>query len=81
VATNVQPEAESAKAALQEWKKSWYCATFGGDKEGAGEKDIEMDVEAVKKVLDEFGPKLIELTPPTQTLWVELRIVHNTIGA
>jgi hypothetical protein len=63
VAKNVQPEAESAKAALEEWKKSWSRATFGGD-EGTGEKDPEMDVEAVKKVLDEFGPKLIELAIP-----------------
>ncbi|TVY90132.1 hypothetical protein LAWI1_G003994 [Lachnellula willkommii] len=58
VANNVQPEAESAIAALEEWKKSWSRATFGGD-EGTGERDPEMDVEAVKKVLDEFGPKLI----------------------
>jgi hypothetical protein len=63
VAKNVQPEAESAIAALEEWKKSWSRATFGGD-EGTGEKDPEMDVEAVKKVLDEFGPKLIELAIP-----------------
>jgi 23S rRNA U2552 (ribose-2'-O)-methylase RlmE/FtsJ len=63
VAKNVQPEAESANAALEEWKKSWSRATFGGD-EGTGEKDPEMDVEAVKKVLDEFGPKLIELAIP-----------------
>lgn len=63
MAKNVQPEAESAKAALEEWKKSWYRATFGGD-EGTGEKDTEMDVEAVKKVLDEFGPKFIELAIP-----------------
>jgi hypothetical protein len=63
VAKNVQPEAESANAALEEWKKSWSRATFSGNK-GTGEKDPEMDIEAVKKVLDKFGPKLIELAIP-----------------
>ncbi|KAH6691816.1 hypothetical protein BKA61DRAFT_647904 [Leptodontidium sp. MPI-SDFR-AT-0119] len=63
VAKNVQPEAESVNAALEEWKKSWSRATFGGDKE-TGEKDPDMDVEAVIKVLAEFGPKLIELAIP-----------------
>ena len=63
MAKNVQPEAGSANAALEEWKKSWSRATFGGD-EGTGEKDPEMDIEAVKKVLDEFDPKLIELAIP-----------------
>jgi hypothetical protein len=63
VAKNVQPEADSAKAALEEWKKSWSRATFGGD-EGTGEKDPEMDVEGVRKILDDFGPKLIELATP-----------------
>ncbi|KAH8714796.1 hypothetical protein GQ44DRAFT_405129 [Phaeosphaeriaceae sp. PMI808] len=63
VAKNVQLEAESAKAALEEWKKSWCRATFGGD-EGRGERDSEMDVEDVKRVLDEFGPKLIKLAVP-----------------
>lgn len=63
VAKNVQPDAESAKAALEGWKKSWSSATFGGD-EGTGEKYPEMDVGAMKKMLDEFGPKLIELAIP-----------------
>jgi hypothetical protein len=62
VAKNVQPEVENAKAALKEWKKSWFRATFGGD--GIGEKDLEMDFEAVKGVLEDFGPKLVELATP-----------------
>ncbi|CZT13822.1 uncharacterized protein RAG0_17314 [Rhynchosporium agropyri] len=69
VAKNVQPEAESANAALEQWKQSWSRATFGGD-EGTGEKDPEMEVEAVEKVLDEFGPKLIELAIPVWKIQV-----------
>jgi hypothetical protein len=65
VAKNIQPEVESAKAALEEWKKSWSRATFGGNG-GTGEEDPEMDADTVKEVLDNFGPKLIELATP---LW------------
>ncbi|KAF2820813.1 hypothetical protein CC86DRAFT_459435 [Ophiobolus disseminans] len=65
VAKNVQPEAESAKTALQEWKESWARATFGGDA-GTGEHDVDMDAEVVKELLEEFGPKLIGLATP---LW------------
>lgn len=60
VAKNVQPGSETAKAALEEWKQSWVRSTFGGEK-GTGEKGPETDVAEVQKVLDEFGPKLIEL--------------------
>ncbi|KAE9967586.1 hypothetical protein EG327_011384 [Venturia inaequalis] len=60
VAKNVQPESETAKAALKEWKQSWIRSTFGGES-GTGEKDPETGVEDVQKVLDEFGTKLIEL--------------------
>ena len=60
MAKNVQPEVESAKAALEEWKKSWYGTTIGGDG-GTGENGPEIDVESMKIVLDEFGPRLIEL--------------------
>jgi 23S rRNA U2552 (ribose-2'-O)-methylase RlmE/FtsJ len=65
VAKDVQPEVESAKSALEEWKKSWSHATFGGN-EGTGEDDLEMDAETVKTVLVEFGVKLIKLATP---LW------------
>jgi len=60
VAKNVQPDVDSAKAALEDWKKSWSRATFGGP-EGTGEREPEIDVQEVTKVLDEFGPKLIKL--------------------
>lgn len=63
VAKNIQSEAESAKAALVEWKECWSRATFGGD-EGLGEKEPQVDAETVKDVLDEFGPQLIELATP-----------------
>lgn len=63
VAKNVQPEAESAKTALEEWKKTWYRATFGGD-EGTGEAEPEIDVESANAVLEEFGPRIIQLATP-----------------
>ena len=63
VAKNVQSKTESAKAALEEWRESWFRATFGGD-EGTGERDPEMEVDAVKAVLNDFGSKLIELAVP-----------------
>ncbi|PVI00746.1 hypothetical protein DM02DRAFT_642232 [Periconia macrospinosa] len=63
VAKNVQPDAETAKAALVEWKKIWYRTTFGGD-EGTGEKVSEINDQAVTTVLNEFGPRLIELATP-----------------
>jgi hypothetical protein len=63
VAKNVRPEAESARTALEAWKESWSRATFGGDDE-KGERDPEIDDEVVEKLLEEFGPKLIELANP-----------------
>jgi hypothetical protein len=63
VAKNVQPDLESANMALEEWKKSLYCTTFGGDK-GTGEMGPEMDIETAKITLDEFGPTLIRLANP-----------------
>jgi hypothetical protein len=63
VAKNVNPQAESAKVALEEWKTSWSRATFGGN-EGIGEKEPEVDMDTVIKMLDEFGPKLIGLATP-----------------
>lgn len=63
VAKNVQPEVESAKTALEEWKKIWYRATFGGD-EGTGEMKPELDEETANRVLNESGPRIIQLATP-----------------
>jgi hypothetical protein len=63
VAKNVQPEVESAKIALEEWKRSWASATFGGD-EATGKDDVEVDAEIVEGVLEDFGPKLVKLAIP-----------------
>jgi 23S rRNA U2552 (ribose-2'-O)-methylase RlmE/FtsJ len=60
IAKNVQPEADTAKAALRDWKQSWYHATFGGEK-GTGDWQPAVEVDVVKKSLDEFGPRLIKL--------------------
>ena len=63
VAKDVQPDAQSAKAALEEWKEDWARATFGGG-EGMGGMETEMDVDAVNTLLDDFGPRLIQLATP-----------------
>jgi 23S rRNA U2552 (ribose-2'-O)-methylase RlmE/FtsJ len=63
VAKGVKTDDASARTALDEWKKSWFRATFGGD-DGTGEKDPEMDDDAVKKTLDSFGPELVKLANP-----------------
>ena len=63
VAKNVQSKAESVKAALEEWRESCFRGTFGGD-EGTGERDPEMEVDAAKAVLNDFGSKLIESAVP-----------------
>ncbi|KAL5411299.1 hypothetical protein PMIN04_010310 [Paraphaeosphaeria minitans] len=65
VAKNVQPDVESAKAALDEWKKNWSRATFG-DIGRTGENAREVDAETVQEIVGEFGQKLIELATP---LW------------
>jgi hypothetical protein len=76
VAKDVQPETESAKAALEEWKNSWKNATFGGNK-GTGEKDSDMDVEAVEKLLHDFGPTLIRLAKPVWTIQAAALETHD----
>jgi len=63
VAKNIQPDVDSTKSALEDWKRSWFRATFGGP-EGTGEREPEIDVQAVTKVMDEFGPKLVKLATP-----------------
>ncbi|KAK7178167.1 hypothetical protein PSPO01_15780 [Paraphaeosphaeria sporulosa] len=63
VANNVQPDVESAKAALDEWKKNWSRATFG-DIGRTGENAREVDAETVQEIVGKFGQKLIELATP-----------------
>jgi hypothetical protein len=59
VAKNVRSESESAKDALEEWKRSWVRATFGGD--GTIGQEDEVDDETVSGVLEEFGGEFVEL--------------------
>ncbi|TID21551.1 S-adenosyl-L-methionine-dependent methyltransferase-like [Venturia nashicola] len=58
IAKKVQPHADTAQAALKEWREDWYRSTFGG------EKDKNVDMERIQYVLDTFGGRLIELGEP-----------------
>lgn len=65
IAKDVQPHAETAQAALKEWKKDWYRSTFGGEN-GTGEKDKDIDMKRAQDILDKFGGRLVEMAEP---LW------------
>ncbi len=60
IAQDVQPDHEFAKAALQEWKDTWWRATFGG-KNGTGEMPEEPTDGFVHYVIEQFGKQLIEM--------------------
>jgi len=84
IAQGINPKAEAAVQAVEQWKARWRWATFGeasggadvvGDDNdsgvGAGISDedaakvLEWGEEAkVRAVLDEFGPRLVELVAP-----------------
>lgn len=57
IAKNVQPQSMEAKFALKRYRRLWHNATFVKDIETGGD-DITEDVTAV---LEEFGPKLVEV--------------------
>lgn len=64
IAKDVQPDSEAAQAAIGRWKMAWSRAIFGGE---AGTDDrVMVDCDHVKRVLDQFGSKLVELGRP---LW------------
>ena len=57
IAKAVQPQSQAAQAALRKWKQLWHRATFGTNAEPIGDEVAE-DVSAI---LNEFGPRLVEL--------------------
>lgn len=65
IAQDVDVKSLAARAAVTEWKETWYQATFGGEY-GTGVKQPEPEEGYVMKVLQDFGPRLIELGRP---LW------------
>jgi len=63
IARHVQPDAVSAKLAVETWKQAWRQATFGGEN-GTGAAEVTADADLVRAVLDQFGTELIELGRP-----------------
>jgi 23S rRNA U2552 (ribose-2'-O)-methylase RlmE/FtsJ len=63
IATNVQPNADAAKSAVEMWKRAWWHATFGGNN-GTGGTKAMADEGYVRIVLDQFGNDLVELSRP-----------------
>jgi hypothetical protein len=57
IAKTVQPQSTEAQLALKGYRKLWHGATFGNDAELIGNEIVE----DVAVVLDEFGPRLVEL--------------------
>jgi 23S rRNA U2552 (ribose-2'-O)-methylase RlmE/FtsJ len=60
IATNVRPDSEPARAAVEEWKAAWWKATFGGEA-GTGEMKDDSPESVVLDMLEDFGEKLMEM--------------------
>ncbi|KAH8665751.1 hypothetical protein BGZ60DRAFT_378592 [Tricladium varicosporioides] len=58
IAKDVRPD--GAKTAIQEWKDSWWKATFGGE-DGTGERQVEPPESFITAVLKEYGERLMEM--------------------
>ncbi|KAG9228008.1 hypothetical protein BJ875DRAFT_413373 [Amylocarpus encephaloides] len=63
IARDVQPNAITAKFAVETWKQTWWEATFGGEN-GTGAAKVIADEGHIRTVLDQFGSKLIGLGRP-----------------
>jgi 23S rRNA U2552 (ribose-2'-O)-methylase RlmE/FtsJ len=63
IAKNVQPQHPAAVTALDDWKDSWWKATFGGE-EGTGEVKEDLPQSRVREILEEFGNRLLEMGRP-----------------
>lgn len=57
IAKDVQPQSMEARLALKRYRELWHRATFGNGGE-FGEDEVTEDVATV---LEEFGPRLVEL--------------------
>ena len=60
IAKDVDPTHPKAQEAIRKWKDDWKKATITGD-EGTGMNKEMQTVDHVKAVLEEFGPRLIQL--------------------
>ncbi len=66
IAKEVDPTHPTAQYAVEQWKKDWKKATLAGD-EGTGmNRELSTEIR-VNAVLEEFGPRLIELA---REIWV-----------
>ena len=66
IARDVDPTHPKAQEAIQKWKEDWKNATIAGD-EGTGVNKEMPTEDHVKAVLEEFGPRLIELA---KAIWL-----------
>ncbi|KAJ9608352.1 hypothetical protein H2200_007340 [Cladophialophora chaetospira] len=67
IATNVQPTSEAAQNAVEEWKGIWKEATLAkssSTREERSARPATEEEEEVRKVLDDFGERVIELAEP-----------------
>ncbi|KAL8803955.1 MAG: hypothetical protein Q9200_006015 [Gallowayella weberi] len=64
VAKRVQTHSTEARQFIDEWKNAWIEATFGG-KQGIGAEPAMPDEAKVDALLQEFGPRLIQLARPS----------------
>lgn len=73
VAKDVQPGSEAAKAALKKWKATWWKATFGDgtSEDGPADPRAQTDEGELYKMLQEFGPTLMELGRPVWDVQAE----------
>lgn len=71
IARKVDPDHPGAIAAVAQWKADWKEATFNYNKDTTVIEEAKLrDTSEQMKVLDEFGPRLIELAEP---IWARQR--------
>jgi 23S rRNA U2552 (ribose-2'-O)-methylase RlmE/FtsJ len=75
VARNVQPQRPEAAQAIERWKKQWRYSTFGFKAEEGTEGLFDASRNAVERVLEEFGERLVLLSTPIFKIQAEA--LHN----
>ena len=60
VAEGVRTGGREGEAVVGRWRGFWWRATFGGV-EGTGEGEEEVDLRDVRRVLEGFGDRLVQL--------------------
>ena len=60
IAKDVNPTHPKAQEVVQQWKEEWKKATLAGDQGTGVSKEIPTEAK-VKTVMEEFGPRLIQL--------------------